>query len=264
MARVLSFAVCAILARPVLAEDPPKTEAKDDVKKAIVDAMKAAEDKNHEFTAKIDLEMGGNPMLNTEMKGVHEKPWSRMTMEMMGQSMEVYTDGKSAVQKNPQTGEWEMSQGNQMGQTLGADSVSKMVKSAEWEKDEAKVGSKVCRVATAKVDKEEVKRMIAQGGMGGGKIKKASLKFYVDKNDGRIRRMKLSMSLSMNMGGGGGDEGGMEMDMTMDTRFVYSSKFKVELPPEVKKMFEEGGNKDPHDGDEDEEEGDEEEEGSGK
>jgi len=263
MFRMLPLAVCAMLARPLFAEDPPKTEAKDEVKKAIVEAMKAAEDKNHQFTAKIDLEMGGNPMLNTEMKGVHEKPWSKMTMEMMGQSMEVYTDGKSAVQKNPQTGEWEFSKGNQMGQTMGAENVDKMVKSAEWEKEEAKVGDKECRVATAKVDKDEVKKMIAQGGMGGAKIKKSSMKFYIDKKDGRIRRMKLAMTMTMDMGGGGGgEEGGMELDMTMDTKFTYSSKYKVEIPAEVKQLFENGGGDDGEDEEEDEEE--EDEEGSGR
>jgi hypothetical protein len=66
--------------------------------------MKQLEEKSYNFKAKLDLEMGGNPMLNTEMKGAHKKPYTKMALEMMGQAMEIYTDGKTTVQKNPQTG----------------------------------------------------------------------------------------------------------------------------------------------------------------
>jgi hypothetical protein len=153
--------------------------------------------------------------------------------------MEIYTDGKVAIQKNPQTGEWQKNEGGQFSGTMSADQVAKIVKSATWEKEEKKVGSKVCRVATAKVDKDEVKKVIAQGGMGGqAKISKSSLKYYIDKEDGRVRRMKLSMTMSVDMGGGG-EGAGMDMDVTMDWRFSYSSKVKVELPEEVKQLLEE-------------------------
>lgn len=249
--------VLSLIARPALAEDgdKPDTQPKDeDVKQVIIDAMKKAEEKSYSFTGKLDLEAGGNPMLNTEMKGWHVKPYTKITMEMMGQEMETWTDGKAAVQKNPQTGEWEKSQGQNLGATSNPEQMKKMIKSATWDDKDVKVGSHLCKVAVAKVDKEEIKKMFGAGGgaMGGqAKLKKSSLRFYIDPKNNQVYRVKVSMTLEMDMGGGA-----MEMAVTMDQRFTYSSKLKLEVPKEVKELFAgKGGDEDGGDDDEDEEEG---------
>ncbi|MCE9583153.1 MAG: hypothetical protein K8T20_11735 [Planctomycetes bacterium] len=245
----LTLPLALFIALPVLAqdskkEDPKKTEQpkkaapKDDpaVKKAIGESMKKLEAKSYNFKAKLDLEMGGNPMLNTEMKGAHKKPYTKMAMEMMGQAIEIYTDGKTTVQKNPQTGAWEKTD-NSMTGTFDPKQLEKMIKTAEWDAKDTKVGSHVCKVAKARVDKAKVAKMIAKNGMGGqAKISKSSLKFYIDKKDGKVRRMKLTMTMSVDMGGGQG--GGMEMQITMDQRLTYTSKVDVKIPAEVKKMLE--------------------------
>lgn len=269
--RALPLALC--LALPVMAEDgkddPKKTEEpkkdggtkaapkdSEEVKKAISAGIAQLDEKSYNFSAKLDLEMGGSPMLNTEMKGSHKKPFTKMEMEMMGQAMEIYTDGKVSVQKNPQTGAWEKSESNMTG-GFDPKQLEKVIKSATWDDKETKVGTHVCRVAKATVDKSKVSKLLGKSGMGGeAKVSKSSLRFYIDKESGKVRRMKLSMTMSMDMGGQGG--GGMELDVTMDQRISYSSKVKVEIPEEVKKLMEGGGNE------EDEKEGDEEEEGSEK
>ena len=76
--RVLPLALC--LALPAFSDDgktdPPKkdegkkTEAQDadEVKKTISAGIKLLDEKSYSFTAKLDLEMGGSPMLNTELK----------------------------------------------------------------------------------------------------------------------------------------------------------------------------------------------------
>jgi len=238
-ASVLPFVLFAFLAMPVLAEDGKKPDTQpsgDEVKDAIGDAMKKADEKSHTFTAKLDLEAGGAPMFNTEMKGQHKKPITKVTTEMMGQQIEVYTDGKVAVQKDPQTGEWKKTEGQNISGAVDPEQIKKMIKSASWDKKEAKVGSHTCKVANAKVNKDEVKKLFAGGGMGGNaKVKSSSLKFYIDKTNGRVYRMKLSMSLSIDMGGGGG---GTDMSVTMDYRYTYSSKVSIEIPKEVKALME--------------------------
>ncbi|KAF0245672.1 MAG: hypothetical protein FD180_1392 [Planctomycetota bacterium] len=253
MLRVLPLALC--LALPVFSddgkkEDPKKTEEpkkdegsktepqdSDEVKKSVSEGIKKLEDKSYNFTAQIDVEMGGSPMLNTEMKGSHKKPYTKMEMDMMGQAIEIYTDGKSSVQKNPQSGAWEKTD-NQMTGTIDPKQLEKLIKSATWDKKELKVGSHVCRVANAKVDKAKVAKLFAKSGMGGNaKISKSSLRIYLDKEDGKVRRMKLSMTMSMDMGGGGGG-GGMELGLTMDQKLSYSSKVEVKIPEEVKNLLE--------------------------
>ncbi|MBI2919501.1 MAG: hypothetical protein HYY18_00285 [Planctomycetes bacterium] len=253
---------CALQVLPARAEDDKKPDTQpgdDDVKQAIIDAIKLAEDKTYSFTGKLDVEAGGSPMLNTEMKGTHKKPYTRIVMDMMGQEMEMYTDGKSAVQMDPQTGQWKKTEGQNLGATADAEQMKKVIKSATWDKSESKVGSHVCRVAIAKVDKEEIKKLFAGGGGMGAqaKMKKSSLKFYIDKATKKVYRIKIGMTLEMDMGGGGG---AMEMAVTMDQRFTYSSKIKLEIPKEVSELMKGGKDKD---GDHDEDE-EEEDEGSGK
>lgn len=238
----LAFALC--LALPVLAEDggktdpPQKTEATDDAKKAIAGGVSMLEDRSFDFSAKLDMELNGSPVLNTEVKGAHKKPYTKMAMEVMGQQMEIYTDGKTSLQKNPQSGEWEKSD-NTMQDMFDAKKIQEIIKSAEWDEKESKVGSHVCRVAKAKVDKAKVEKMIAKsGGMGGqAKITKASLRFYLDKKDGKVRRYKLQITMSFDMGGGNGG-GAMPVDVTSDLRLKYSSNTSIELPAEVKDLFE--------------------------
>jgi hypothetical protein len=275
--RVLPLALC--LALPVFSddgkEDPKKTEEpkKDDgkktepqddpaVKKAISAGIQKLDEKTYSFTAKLDLEMGGSPIVNTEMKGAHKKPYTKMALDMMGQAMEIYTDGKTSVQKNPQSGAWEKSENNMTG-GFDPKQLEKVIKSATWDEKESKVGSHVCRVARAKVDRAKVAKLIGKSGMGGqAKISKSSLKFYIDKEDGKVRRMKLSMTMSMDMGGGGGGQGGMEVDVTMDQKLTYSSKVEVKIPAEVKALLE--GKADPNGGKEKDEDEEEAEEGSDK
>lgn len=226
--RVLPLALC--LAIPAMSEDgkkeePKKTEAtkdSDEVKKAISDGIAKLEEKSYSFTAKLDLEMGGSPMLNTEMKGAHKKPYTKMAMEMMGQAMEIYTNGKVTVQKNPQSGAWEKTETNMAG-GFDPKQLEKVIKTATWDDKEAKVGSFVCRVAKATVDKKKVAKLLGQNGMGGqADISKSSLRFYIDKKDGKVRRMKLSMTMSMDMGGGGGG-GGMEQVLALPTTTIMAT-----------------------------------------
>ncbi len=270
--RVLPLALC--LALPGFSDDgktepPKKDEGKkseaqdaDEVKKVISAGIKLLEEKSYSFTAKLDLEMGGSPMLNTELKGSHKKPYTKMELDMMGQAMEIYTDGKTTVQKNPQSGAWEKTENNMTG-GFDPKQLEKVIKSATWDEKESKVGSHVCRVAKAKVDKAKVAKLIGKSGMGGqAKISKSSLRFYIDKEDGKVRRMKLSMTMSMDMGGQGA--GGMELDVTMDQKITYSSKVEVKIPDEVKNLLEGKAGDGNKEKDEEEEKDEEKEEGSEK
>lgn len=269
--RVLPMALAAVMSLPVLADDKGgDTKATDEVKQAIVDAAEKMTELSHKFTGQLDVEVGGNPMFNTEMKGVHKSPYTKMTMDMMGQEMEMYTDGKSSVGKNPQTGEWQKQDGQNLNVTTDPKQMKKMIKSAEWEEKESAVGEHKCRVAKAKVDKEEIKKALGAGGMGmNATLKKSSLRFYIDKENGRIYRIRMSVTLETDMGQGGE---GMEMKVQVDTKYTYSNKVELEIPKEVLDLLAGGGNDDggdkkdgdkkDHDKDEDEE--GEEEEGSGK
>ena len=270
--RVLPLALCLALSAfsddgktdPPKKDDGKKTEAQDgdEVKKMISAGIQMLDEKSYSSTAKLDLEMGGSPMLNTEMKGSHKKPYTKMELDMMGQAMEIYTDGKTTVQKNPQSGAWEKTENNMTG-GFDPKQLEKVIKSAVWDAKEAKVGSHVCRVAKAKVDKAKVAKLIAKSGMGGqAKISKSSLRFYIDKEDGKIRRMKLSMTMSMDMGGQGA--GGMELDVTMDQKITYSSKVQVKIPDEVKALLEGKTNDGDKEKDEEKDKDEEKEEGSEK
>ncbi|MBI2919500.1 MAG: hypothetical protein HYY18_00280 [Planctomycetes bacterium] len=223
---------------PVRAEDSPKEEGKTDeqlgdAKEAAAAGVAKAQDRSHTFTGMIDVEVGGSPMMNSEMTGTHVKPYTRIAMDMMGRSMEIWSDGTTSVSKN-QEGQWQKGGGRGRGGSMKMEDIAKAIKSAKWD-GEAKVGSHECRVIRAKADDEAMKKALGGGRMGGaGEMKKSSVKMYVDKKDGRLRRMKLSMTVEANMGGNP-----MELDISADYRYKFSSSVKLEMPDEVKALFEE-------------------------
>ena len=235
---LMTAVLAAALWAPVSAEDPPKEEGKTDeqlgdAKEAAAAAVAKAQERNHTFTGMIDVEVGGSPMMSSEMTGTHVKPYTRIAMDMMGRSMEMWSDGTTSVSKN-QEGVWEKGGGRGRGGNMKMEDIAKAIKSAKWD-GEAKVGSKECRVIRAKADDEAMKKALGGGRMGGaGEMKKSSVRMYVDKKDGRLRRMKLSMTIEANMGGQA-----MELDIIADYRYKFSSSVKLEMPDEVKKLFEE-------------------------
>jgi hypothetical protein len=244
--RVLPLALFVLSAFAARAEDEKEegggdTKAGDEVKEAVIKAMTSMLEKDYTFTGQLDLEANESPMLNTEMKGTKKGKYTKISMDMMGQEMETYTNGKAAVAKDPQTGEWKLQEGQNLGQTTDPKQMEKVIKSAEWDDEEVKVGSRQCRVAKAKVNKDEVKKLLGQGaGMGqNADLKKSSLRFYIDKEDHQLYRMKLSMTLSMDMGGGD-----MEMVVTMDTKYGYDKKVELKIPKEVEELFDGGGDED--------------------
>lgn len=235
---LMTAVLAAALWAPVSAEDPPKEEGKTDgqagdAKEAAAAAVAKTQERNHSFTGMIDVEVGGSPMMASEMTGTHVKPYTRISMDMMGRSMEMWSDGTTSVSKN-QEGVWQKGGGRGRGGNLRVEDIAKAIKSAKWD-GEAKVGSKPCLVIRAKADDEAMKKALGGGRMGGaGEMKKSSVKLYVDKKDGRLRRMRLSMTVEANMGGNA-----MELDITADYRYKFSNSLKLEMPDEVKKLFEE-------------------------
>ncbi|MCC6740007.1 MAG: hypothetical protein IT452_13245 [Planctomycetia bacterium] len=228
--------------------DPPKTEEGEKPKedagdpealKAIREGAELSMKKKFTFKASMDVEVAGAPMMAMEMKGEHAGGWTHMATEVMGNAIEVYSDGKRTVGKDPRTGEWrrqDQGGGGRRGLRggLGMDQIVKVVTSAKFD-GEAKVGSHECRVIRGKADAEAIRGLMGGGRMGGGEVKKSSLKFYVDKKDGRLRRMKLTMDAESNMGG----QGPMELHIVSDYRYTYRKELSVEIPEEVKALLEE-------------------------
>ncbi|KAF0245673.1 MAG: hypothetical protein FD180_1393 [Planctomycetota bacterium] len=231
------------------AEDPGDPAAL----KALQDGVDISTKKKYTLKGGLDVEVAGASMFAIELQGEHAGKWTHFKTEVMGNAVEIYTDGETTLSLNAQTGAWEKQtagaggggggggggRGGRGGRGgfrggLGMDQVAKAVKTAKFD-GEAKVGSHVCKVIRAKTDAESIRKLLGGGKMGGGEVKKSSLKFYVDKEDGRLRRMKLTMDALANMQG----QGGMELHITSDYRYTYSKGIKVELPEEAKAVLEE-------------------------
>ncbi len=279
----LAFAM--LLALQVPAQDAPDTQPKDPADEGAKEAeapgdpaaLKALQDgaaysakKNYTLKGGLDVEVSGASMFAIELKGEHAGKWTHFATEVMGNAIEIYTDGEVTLSLDAQTGEWKKQtpgaggagggggggRGGRGGRGgggfrggLGMDQVVQVVKSAKFD-GEAKVGSHVCRVIRAKTDVDSIKKLMGGGRMGGGEVKKSSLKFYVDKENGRLRRMKLTMDALANMQG----QAGMELHITSDYRYTYSKGIKVELPEGAKAALEEKKEEEPKD--EKKEEGD--------
>ncbi len=226
-------------------EDPGDPEAL----KALQAGAEFSMKKKFTFKGSLDVEVAGSSMFAVEMKGEHAGKWTHMATEAMGRSMEAYTDGETTLTLDSETGEWKkQGAGGQGGGGRGGrggrggmrgglsmDQVVKAVKSAKFD-GEAKVGSHVCRVVRGQADADALRKIMGGGRMGGGgEVKKSSLKFYVDKEDGRLRRIKVTMDAETNMGG----QGPMDLHITSDYRYTYSKNVTVELPEGAKAALEE-------------------------
>jgi hypothetical protein len=237
--------------------------------KAIQDGAAKAMEKKHTYTGAMEVLVGGAPMFSSEVRGRRVAPYTHLSMEMMGQVIETWTNGTDTVSKNSQTGEWEKAggggggggrgRGRGMRSSISVESLVKLVKSATFG-DDAKVGSHECRIVKAHVDPDDLKKVLPGGGRGGqgATVSKSSLRFYIDKDDGRLRRLKLSAEAAVNMQGMAQD-----IEVAMDYRYKFSSKIELAMPGEVKALFEPTDEKPGEDETEKEPEG-KEAEGSGR
>lgn len=229
-------------------EEKPKEDPGDpEALKALQAGSEFSMKKKFTFKGSLDVEVAGSSMFAIEMKGEHAGKWTHVATEAMGRAMEAYTDGETTLTLDSETGEWRVQgaggQGGGRGGRggrggmrggLNMDQIVKVVKSAKFD-GEAKVGSHVCRVVRGQADADALRKIMGGGRMGGGgEVKKSSLKFYVDKEDGRLRRIKLTMDAETNMGG----QGPMDLHITSDYRYTYSKNVKVELPEGAKAALE--------------------------
>lgn len=248
MTRTIASTVALVFALSLVgaAQEPPKPETKDPKKSTSADpqALKAVQEgvaksmkKKYTFKGSMDVEVGGSPMMAIQLNGEHAGKWMHVKTEIMGNPVEAYSDGTMTIAKDARSGKWQKQEGDAGSGVrggLGMDQVSKAVKSARFD-GEAKVGSHDCKIIRAKVNAEELKKALGgRGAAGQGTVKKSSLKFYVDKKDGRLRRMKLTMDAEGNMGGQK-----MAFQIIAGYRYTYGKDVKVELPAEVKAVLEE-------------------------
>jgi hypothetical protein len=225
-------------------KDPPKkdgeqpkksTKADPEALKAVQKGVEMSMKKKYTFKGTMDVEVGGSPMMSIKLDGEHAGDWTHVKTEIMGNAVEGYSDGKVAISKDPKTGEWKKQDSGGPGVRggLGMEQISKAVKSARFD-GEAKVGKHLCRIIRAKADAEAIRKSMGGGrGAAQGKVTKSSLKFYVDKKDGRLRRIKLTMDAEGNMGGQA-----MQFKILAGYRYTYGGTVKIELPAEVKALLE--------------------------
>ncbi|MCE9583152.1 MAG: hypothetical protein K8T20_11730 [Planctomycetes bacterium] len=264
------MALVFALSLGVAAQEPPKPETKDPKKSTAADpeALKAVQKgvaqsmkKKYNFKGAMDVEVGGSPMMSIQMTGEHAGKWMHVKTEIMGNPVEAYSDGTTSISKDPRSGEWKKQDGaagSGVRGGLGMEQVAKAVKSARFD-GEAKVGTHACKVIRAKADVDALRKAMGGGrGAAQGKVTKSSLKFYVDKKDGRLRRIKLTMDAEGDMGGQK-----MQFKIISSYRYTYRKDVKVELPAEVKALLEEKPQAPPDKKDEPMDEGGNKEEGSG-
>lgn len=230
-------------------EEPKKDEGTQEEKipegdpkalKALQDGVNVSVKKKYTLRGTMEVESNGSPFMTIELNGEHAGKYTHYKTEIMGRPMEVFTDGESTVSLDPQSGEWQLQslpgggkgRGGMRG-GLSMDQVVQTVKSAKFD-GEKKVGSHECTVVRAYADVESIRKLLGGGKVGGqGTVKKSSLKFYVDKKDGRLRRMKLSMDASANMGGNA-----MDITFTSDYRYTYKKDLQIEIPEAAKAALE--------------------------
>ncbi len=223
-------------APPPAGETPPaaETEAGDpEALLALKEGVEFSKAKSYRFKATLDVEVGGAPMMSLEVAGVHVKPWLHVRTDLMGRAFEAWSDGTSTFSREAD-GEWKPG-GAVMRGALALDVLASAVTSATFDAKEVTVGSHVCRVLRAQADADALRRGLGGGRGGQGEVKSSSLKFYLDKDDGRLRKVKLTMTADATIQGAEA-----EIEILLEQRYTYSKSLTLELPEEVRKLLEEG------------------------
>ncbi len=237
MTRVGTMAVALALAAGLAFADE-----KEDVAKA---AKKASELESYSFKMALEIEGAPMPMDPIEFTGKHQKDvGTYISGSAMGRDIEAYKKGEKVASKN-QDGEWQLGGPGGRGRGMGGElkapheeiaGVEKKFKEIKKKDAKEAVDGKDCSVYEGDLTDEGAKDVLP-GGLGrmAGAAAEISgkAKVFVDA-DGLARKYVFVITVKASFQGND-----LEITTTRAVDLKDIGSTKVELPEDVKKLFEE-------------------------